>query len=102
MNADTFKRNVQQLRDEHKRKRERDTQVQVERDQDTLKKIYEAMAIATKNDKASIDLSRDFVRLSEGVVETLRNSGCNVYAQWEESQLTNTQVVKGYTITWLV
>lgn len=100
MNAQDFKREMEELRREHDEAQQAAKDFHAQRDQQRLMWIAQAAHDALKAGETELKLDDRYGVLSEYVMNALADSGCFVKPIEGESILTNNTIVKGYIITW--
>jgi hypothetical protein len=100
MNAQDFKREMEELRREHDEAQQAAKAFHDQRDQQRLMWIAQAAHDALKAGETELKLDDRYGVLSDHVMTALADSGCHVRPIEGESILTNNTVVKGYVITW--
>jgi len=102
MNADDFKTSLQKLRDRRKEALRDERLNQLALDHKTLKWLFERIHEAYRAGQNKFELDKNFGKMTSHVYATLQDSGCKITPKYEESALTNSDVLVGYTITWFV
>lgn len=100
MNADDFKKKLRELRDIRDEQLVAERTNQLERDRKTLQWLFERVQQAYRAGQNKFEIDKDFGKMSRYVYKTLMQSGCSITPKYEESALTNSEVLAGYTITW--